>query len=82
MILPPPDAIETIDLKPTVLAQRACYTNTQLDPSALLINHIGLTLNYEVVKLSDESYGRFVAILNAPPRPNENLRQTIRRYKR
>lgn len=82
MILPPPDAIENIDLRPTIVAQQSCYTNTQVDPASLLINHVGLSLNYEVVRLSDESYGRFIAILNAPARPNENLRRAIQRHRR
>jgi len=80
MILPPPDAIKSIDLHPTAAVQRACYTNTDVD-ATVLTNSIGLSLKYEVIRLSEESYGRFMLILNSPVSPNENLRQAIQKYK-
>lgn len=76
--IPQADAIAKFDLRPPIVAQQLDYTNTTAP--AVITNNVGLCLRYEIIQLSEESYGRFIVTLEAPARPNENFRRAIRRH--
>ena len=81
MIILTPDAINTIRSVQSIPIMSRRENNATIS-SGMLINNIGLSLGYTVIRLDDESRDRFIAALDSPPQPNENIRRAIERRRR